>query len=500
MNSKPQITSVQLIMMSVGSALMFPYTFLPILNSPPANQDVWISLIFAFFYIAVINAPALILMNVFRGFTINEMLEMVTGKFFGKILPFFFVSFFLFCFSACMLLGAIFSSVAIFPETPTWAFLLYLIIPIIYASINGAGTLGRLAVFIVSFLMLTIVIFCLLGIHQMDFKVLFPILSDSTLSELNTGAFSTGARYSEILIFFVFSCFLEQKANINKTYTRALIVFGISFALILLPTIFVLGIDFAKNEFNPYFVFSRQVSGYDFIQRVQAINTLAWFPGLILKLALYNFMACYLLSGVFKTKSHRGFVIPIAAIGFALCMIPALNKSNVILKLTSDRIFPFIILPFTFALPLIILIIYLLRKKTIDGMLQQKKSEAENAGPSGKQAAGNPQDPNQGKPESGGKTQPGQQDPNQGKPEPGGKTQPGQQDPNQGKPEPGGKTQPGQQDPNQGKPEASGKTQPGQQDPNQGKPEASGKTQPDPQNPGDNKAAGNGGMERSPGS
>ncbi len=42
---KASITSVQLVLMSVGSALIFPYTFMPILRTPPANQDAWIVLL-----------------------------------------------------------------------------------------------------------------------------------------------------------------------------------------------------------------------------------------------------------------------------------------------------------------------------------------------------------------------------------------------------------------------------------------------------------------------
>jgi hypothetical protein len=114
-----------------------------------------------------------------------------------------------------------------------------------------------------------------MGYKLMNIKILQPILADSTFLELNTGAFLTGARYSEILIFLVFPFFLTQKVNINKTYIKALGVFAVLFAMILIPTVLVLGIDFAKNIFNPYFEYTGQVHAYDFIQRVQSLNTLA---------------------------------------------------------------------------------------------------------------------------------------------------------------------------------------------------------------------------------
>jgi spore germination protein KB len=376
MAAKPNVTSAQLFLLAVGSALMFPYTFMPILNTPPANQDVWIVMIASFLYILIISTPILILINKFRGLNINAMTEMILGKFFGKVASALFVIFFLFCYATCMLIGAVFVHISVLPGTPIWAILIFAFPTAAYVAYKGAGTIGRLAVFIVPFVMFTVVLFFLMGLNMMDFKILRPVLAGTTLGELNQGAFYTGSRTSEILIFLVFSFFLTKKAGLNKTFAKALAVFALFFAMILIPTILVLGVDLAKMEFNPYFVYTRQVHAYDFIQRVQSLNTLAWFPGLLLKLTIYCFMASYTLSGVFKAKSHKRFVPLITGLSFSICMIPMMQKSDVIMLLASDEVFPFIILPFTFVLPLFLLIVYLIRRNKISGVLEQKKSAA----------------------------------------------------------------------------------------------------------------------------
>ncbi len=374
MTNKTSITSIQLLLMAAGSALVFPYTFMPILTAPPANQDVWIVLILAFAYILVLNCPVIFLMNKFRGHTLNEMMDMILGKILSKIICFIFCIFFIYCFIACMLIGALYINLYITPETPIWAILLYMLIPISYASYKGAGTIGRLSAFIVPFMMLTIIIFLLIGSQLMNINILKPVLADSTFLQLNQGAFLTGARYSEILIFLVFSYFLKQKSSINKTYISALCVFGIFFFMILIPTITVLGIKLAKHCWNPYFIFTRQVSTYDFIERIQSINTLAWFPAMLLKLMIYNFMASYVLSGIFKCKSHKKFVIPISIIGYLACLLPFMNKSSTVELLRSDQVFPFVVLPVTFVLPIIILIVYLFKKKKINTELKKMRS------------------------------------------------------------------------------------------------------------------------------
>jgi spore germination protein KB len=373
MTKTPVINSAQLLLMSVGSALVFPYTFMPILDSPPANQDVWVVLILAFVYILLINAPLLFLMNKFRGMNVNEMAETVLGKLIGKVASILWVLFFLYCFTACMLITAIFINLYIFPETPTWALFLFMIVPVSYAAYKGAGTIGRLATFIVSFIILTIIIFFVLGINKMDLKILQPVFADSTFAQLNQGAFLTASRYSEIMIFVVFSYFLKQKASIYKTYASALTVFAICFFLILIPTITVLGVKFAKHAWNPYFTYTRQVEAFGFIERVQSLNTVAWFPDALLKLLMYNFMGSYVLSGVVKSKSHKAFVIPMSIIAFIVCLLPAMNKSSTIELLRSDQVFPYIILPIIFVIPFIMVIIYFIRRRKIDNILQQKK-------------------------------------------------------------------------------------------------------------------------------
>lgn len=377
MNKKPVITSLQLLLMATGSALVFPYTFLPILNSPPANQDVWASLLLAFVYILVLNAPLLFLMNKYRGVKAGQAVELTMGKFFGKLVLIPLIAFFIYCYTACMLITAIFIELYLFPSTPTWALLFFMVLPVIYATYKGAGTIARLANFLVPIALSVVVFFFILGLANIDVTILEPILADSTFIELNTGAFLTAARYSEILIFFVFSFFLAKKHSINKTYASALVTFGISFLMILLPTILVLGTDYAKMAWNPYYTFTRQLEAFGFLERMHAVNMLAWFPMAILKLTLYSYMACEMLSGVVKSKSHRPFVLPVSIIAYVACLMPFMNKSSTVELLRSDQVFPFIIIPVIFVIPLLILIVYLIRKKKITKELDKLRAEAD---------------------------------------------------------------------------------------------------------------------------
>ena len=384
MRNAPVISSVQLFMMALGSALVFPYTFMPILVTPPANQDMWIVLLISFAFILVINAPLMFLTNRFRGMNATSVQEAIFGKFLGKIASIFFVLFFLYCFTACMLITAMFITIYIFPETPIWTLIAYMIVPVAYASYKGAGPIGRIAVFIVPVALLMVIVFLLAGIGSMDMSELRPVLRDSTLAEITRGAFFTAARYSETLIFFVFSFFLHRRASINKTYAAALLAFGLSYMAMLIPTMTVLGIEFAKHTWNPFFVYTRQVDLLQAIERMQALTMLAWFPMAILKLIMYCYMASFIFSGAVGARSHKPFVFPFAAIACVLCLLPVMNKSSTVELLRSDRLFPLVILPVILVIPLLLCIVYLLRKKKVDLLLPRKPEiPMENTGTSG---------------------------------------------------------------------------------------------------------------------
>jgi len=376
MRKKPLLTTVQLVFMAVGSALVFPYTFMPILVTPPANQDVWIVLPLALVYIGIINAPIMFLINKFRGRSANDTIGVILGKPAGKAAAVIFVLFFLYCSTACMMIMGQFIKIYLKPETPTWALLVFMAVPIAYMSYKGAGTIGRITLFFVPFLMFTIIFFFAFGFSQMDIKQIKPVLADSTFLQLNEGAFLTAARDSEILIFFVFSFYIGEKASIIKTYAVALGIFAVCFLLILIPIILVLGDEYAKHLWSPYYHFATQVEAFGFLTRVQAFFVIALFPVSLLKLTMYNYMASHVFSGIVNSRTHKTFVIPFTLLSFIACLLPFMQTTDTFELFSSDQFFPFVILPVIFVLPLIMLIVYLIRRKKINVLLMSEKKTA----------------------------------------------------------------------------------------------------------------------------
>lgn len=371
MLKETKLSSVQIAFIIIGSRTMIALTFLPILDSPPANQDVWISAVLSFFYSVLISIPVLILIKLFRRIPFNKMLEMITGTFPGKVIALLFSVFFVFCYVVILYTAIVFINSYMFPKTPTWILYLYIIAPTLYAAFCGAGTLGRVTAFVVPYLILTIILFFLLGLPKMDISVFKPIMTDSTIAGINVGAFMTGSRFLEPLILIVLSQYISTKVKIGRTLVWSTAIFTLLFLLIMIPTMSVLGLDVAKHALNPYYLFSRQVEGYEFIQRVESFNSLGWFVGTILQLGIYSFLACYIMAGVFGVKSHRYFAPPVCILPVLLFLVPAFNKSVIVDEIRSAKVFPWIVMAFVVLIPVVLIIIYFFRKQEVSEQARQ---------------------------------------------------------------------------------------------------------------------------------
>ncbi|MDD4315921.1 MAG: endospore germination permease [Clostridia bacterium] len=383
MTKKPYITSIQVAAISGGSALMFPYTFLPVLRVTPANQDAWLVVLLSLLYMILFNVPILLLINKFRGLNAVEIMETVMGKPAGKASAFLLFMFAMFCFFSCMQAMSIYLKLYIIAETPLWVIIMFLLIPLTYASMKGAGVVARLGVTVVPFVVLTIVAFFIMGIKDMEIANLMPIGADSSFLDLNYGAILTAARFSEIIVLAVFSYYLKDDVSINGTYFKSILIFGSTFLLMTLATLLLMGSGVAKLQNNPFLSYARQVGGGEILQRVQALNIFSWFGGSILKLTIYNYIASFILSKIVGSNKlkPKHYAIPLSLIAFILTFIPVMRKMSTLHYINSELIFPSIVFSVVVVLPVIILIVYLFRYKAVNkattDLLNAKKQQEE---------------------------------------------------------------------------------------------------------------------------
>jgi len=251
------------------------------------------------------------------------------------------------------------------PETPDAAILLFMLPTCVYALYKGPESLGRLAEIFAPLLFITIILFTLLNINKMDLEVLLPVLADSTFHDINLGAFSASNRYFEIIALAMLAPYINKKGKINQIFICYVVICIAFILLITLSTQMVLGTGLAAKISFPYYVYVQTIKTYDIIERIESIDAFNWIFGTMLKYSLFLYLASAGMAQVFGVKSYKTFVIPIALLQFILVLMTPLNKYHVMSFIFSYKFVHFIYLPGVFIIPLLVLVVYFFRRKSL---------------------------------------------------------------------------------------------------------------------------------------
>jgi len=365
MEEVKKLSSLQIILLIVSGRLITVYAFMPITNTPPANQDMWISELLSGIYTIIICIPILFLSRRFPDMTPVEYSEKILGKLLGKIVGLIFISFLSFVGLFDLLSMSEFLGSTIMPETPAYATMLFMLAACIYTIYKGIDVIGRIGEIFVPFIIFTIIFFILLSVKDMDFKVFLPILADSDLSMINYAALSTASRFYDILILCMAVPNLKNKGELNKIFFISVIVITLLFCAITVSVYAVLGVKQAEHANYPFFTFTRQINLFDFIQRIESINVIAWVAGTFVKYCIYIYFATIGLASILKVKSNKYFIIPISAVLLVIALFTKLSKSVVINNMLSYKFFPKLAFVIESVIPLILLVIYFFRRKSL---------------------------------------------------------------------------------------------------------------------------------------
>lgn len=362
--SKEIISVPQAILLCTINRFITAYAYLPAINTtPPANQDIWISILISTLYTILFSIPILYLCNKFKDNTLVEYAHKIMGKTIGKligILIFIYLSFY--CLLQMIQL-MLFIRSTIMPETPFYATLFFMLVTCTYIIYKGIECIGRISIIFTPIILSIIILFLLLTIKDMDIKVFLPIYADSTFSGINFGAFNIGARFSDILIIGMIAPNIK-KNEVTKVFTYTLIIFLTFFLIVTVNTLAVLGVEQSQHSNFPYFILTRQVDVFDFIQHIEHINVFGWFVGVFIKFSSYLYCATVAIAQVFRTNTNKPFILPTLIILYFLAINSPISKSVVNNYTSSQFILPYITLTFIFILPLILLMIYFIRRKS----------------------------------------------------------------------------------------------------------------------------------------
>jgi len=356
-----KITPRQLILLVIISRLVITITFFPALDSPPGNQDVWLSVLLSIPVHLILSIPVYLLWKRFPNQSFIDYSQTILGKA-GKLIGLFYVLYFIHALSMFLYEWSAFLTTIIIPETPV-LFILAFVLPFCaYAVIKGIEVIGRLAEFFAPFIFFGLIIIFLLLTKDMDLRVFTPFM-EKGLMPILFGALVISLRTSEILVLAMLLPYLKEKKEKVKfvliSFYSTVAFFWIMCAITVLAT---LGIDLTRTLQFSYFEAVRLINIGDFIERIESIHLSVWIISGFLRVTLYYYVIVMGISQIFNFKSYKPLVLCTLTILLPVSLILQSNIAELNTFL-SYKIEPLYNLFFVLIIPSLLLFVAVIRKQ-----------------------------------------------------------------------------------------------------------------------------------------
>ena len=360
-----KVTIRQMVLMLTTFRINLVISYMPSLRVPPGNQDIWIMILLSFFYSILLRIPLLYLANKFSNISIIKYLQKVWGKTLGKAIGFTYALYFALYTTFIIILQAQLVGADILPRTSNVIIMIILIIVSLYIGSKGLVLMCWLMELISPIVLSSILALVLLGLKNVDFRILLPILSDSSLYDINIGALIFSFVITDIFVLVIGVPYLENEKDINKIYLRSSIYSLIINAITVIVTQGALGIEQAKHANYPFLIYTRLISYASFFERIDAVYVIVWISANIVRKSFYIYILYTVFKEVLNLRDNKiilytiGILVGIIALYIANTQVLVIDSAIEAIVLYSSIIFITII-------PLFTMIVYFFRKRTIE--------------------------------------------------------------------------------------------------------------------------------------
>ena len=178
------ITTGQAIIILSSTRLVLAISAMPTIGLPPYNQDMWFMNLLSIIYTLIIFIPLLFLANRFNNFSITGYLRIIYGKSLGAIITGLYGLYFLANgVNSLTILTELITSSMLVQESNMYI-VIFSIIALLFIASKGAFTAARGFQLLAPIAIFITIGLVLLGISNVDFTVLRPILADSSFIDI----------------------------------------------------------------------------------------------------------------------------------------------------------------------------------------------------------------------------------------------------------------------------------------------------------------------------
>ncbi|TJX13783.1 hypothetical protein E9840_08115 [Tissierella creatinini] len=378
MMNEEKVTKRQAIILIILSRLSISISTMPTIDIPPYNQDMWIVVILSAFYSTILVLPLLFLANRFVDYNLIGYMEVIYGKTLGKTLGIAYVLFFSFssviaAFNHVDLIGS-----TILTNSMNGLLIAGLGVTAIYTVSRGLIVRLRAVEIFGPVAISTIIILVILGIKESDFSSLFPILSDSTLSDIHSGALQLSFYSVDILLLAMIVPDLEDKKDINNIFFISIITSKLILVLAVIVTQAMLGLEQSRHTNFPFNLYVRMIKFPNILERIDVVFILTWLITSQARVNGFLYLAVRGLREILNKGLKEKRIVIIMGILFSVITFILTNRYPFnLIRSQLVKIHKPMFLIFIIIIPIITCIVYLFRRRSIDQGQRLLKNKGE---------------------------------------------------------------------------------------------------------------------------
>lgn len=365
---KENITSKQMVALITLTRLSTALSIMPTTNIRPNNQDIWVMILVSIAYTIIFMLPLLFLANKFRDSTMIGYFQVIYGKPFGKTIGVIYGIYFLTnSFNTATIQSELLTT-AILTDSPENLVILVMLVTAIYCVSKGMVN-GLRSIELIAPVSITIVIILLaFGVNNFQYRLLLPILSDSSFLDINLGAMELSTFFQEI--FFLTMCvpYLENKNDINKILVKSVIYSIGLLSIIIIVSFITFGVEFVKHSNFPFLLYARSIDILAVVERIDSIAVLAWIVASSSRISAFLGISVNAIREVFNRDENDIVIFGILSLILSIVSLYTSNSRSVIISREDlYRLKYILFIVFVITIPSITSLVYLIRRKTIEG-------------------------------------------------------------------------------------------------------------------------------------
>jgi spore germination protein KB len=335
------------------------------------GKDAWISVLVSSLISICLILFYYSICSKFPGKNIIEISEIVFGKLFGKFTIILFFIYFTVLTTYLVRRLSDFLLTIVMPETPLEVLILLFILVVLIGGKYGIVTLARSADVFFNLLTVLFIIVSILLIPHYEVSNILPQFESSVIDIVKgTFTISTFSFLDLIVIFMIFS-YVDNTKKAKKSLIIGLVITNLAVLKLIIASIMILGVENAMRQAYTTFTLVKVIGQGQQIIRFEILLSILWLSAIFFKAVFCFYSMGRCVESIFKLKNYQVILTPLAVVVYSLSIL--LGKNIVEIQKWKNSVLPLFSFTFAVIIPIIIYIVYLIRKQKNDDIITTSK-------------------------------------------------------------------------------------------------------------------------------